>query len=69
MTNPPGGPADRRKNLLLRSLIDDMMEQLRELQRHSGPWPQEERAKLEKDLERIMAQVRNQAFTGKPPAP
>jgi hypothetical protein len=64
MTSPPSGPpADRRKNLLLRTLIDDMMEQLRELQRHAGPWPPEERARLEADLERIMAQVRSQAFT------
>jgi hypothetical protein len=43
-------------------LIDDMMQQIRELHAHAGPWPAEERAKMEADLERIMAQVRNAAL-------
>jgi hypothetical protein len=54
--------AERRRNLLLRTLIDDMMTQLRELQRHAGPWPPEERARVEADLERIMRQVRGEAL-------
>lgn len=53
---------ERRRNLLFRSLIDEMMGQFRELQSHSGPWPAEERARAEADLERIMNQVRNEAF-------
>lgn len=53
---------ERRRNLLFRSLIDEMIGQFRELQSHAGPWPAEERARAEADLERIMSQVRNEAF-------
>ena len=53
---------ERRKNELLRLLINEMMQQIRELHAHAGPWPAEERAKMEADLERIMAQVRNAAL-------
>ena len=59
---PPPGIPDRRRDPLFRSLIDDMMQQLRELRAHAGPWPAEERARVEADLERIMAQVRNAAL-------
>ena len=55
------GP-DRRRDPLFRSLIDEMMQQIRELRAHAGPWPEEERARVEADLERIMAQVRNAAL-------
>ena len=66
MNTPPGQPPiERRKNLLLRTLIDEMLAQVRELQHHSGPIPAEERARLEADLERIMSQVRSQAFVPK----
>ena len=54
--------ADRRRDPLFRSLIDEMMQQIRELRAHAGPWPAEERARVEADLERIMAQVRNAAL-------
>lgn len=57
----PGG-AERRRNLLLRTLIDEMLGQLRELRAHSGPWPAGERARAEADLERIMSQVRAEAI-------
>lgn len=53
--------AERRKNVLFRSLIDEMMVQFRELKSHSGPWPDEERARAEADLERIMSRVRAEA--------
>lgn len=53
---------ERRRDLLLRSLIDDMIQQIRELRAHAGPWPPDERALVEADLERIMAQVRNAAL-------
>ena len=59
---PPPGVPDRRRDPLFRSLIDDMMQQIRELRAHSGPWPSDERARIEADLERIMAQVRNAAL-------
>jgi hypothetical protein len=49
---------ERRKNELLRMLINEMMAQIRELQQHEGPWPAEERERAERDLERIMQQVR-----------
>ena len=39
-----------------------MMQQIRELRTHAGPWPPDERAKVEADLERIMAHVRNAAL-------
>jgi hypothetical protein len=54
---------ERRRNLLLRELVDDMLVQLRELQRHAGPLSAEERARLEDDLERIMTKVRLAAFS------
>ena len=56
------GGAERRRDPLFRSLIDDMMQQIRELRAHAGPWPPDERAQVEADLERIMAQVRNAAL-------
>lgn len=59
---PPPGVDERRRDPLFRSLIDDMMHQLRELRAHAGPWPAEERARMEADLERIMSQVRNAAL-------
>lgn len=58
----PDSAPDRRRDPLFRSLIDDMMQQIRELRSHAGPWPTEERARVEADLERIMAQVRNAAL-------
>jgi hypothetical protein len=58
----PPGVEDRRRDPLFRSLIDDMMQQIRELRTHAGPWPPDERARVEADLERIMAQVRNAAL-------
>ena len=53
---------DRRRDPLFRSLIDEMMQQIRELRAHAGPWPPDERAQVEADLERIMEQVRNAAL-------
>jgi hypothetical protein len=61
-TGEPKRP--QRTNLLLRGLIDEMIGQLRELQRHAGPLPAAERARLEADLERIMSRVRTEAFKG-----
>lgn len=52
---------ERRKNALLRLLINEMMQQIRELQQHDEPWPEAERAKVEGDLARIMLQVRGAA--------
>jgi hypothetical protein len=46
-------------------LIDEMLEQVRELHRHAGPWPEAEREAAEAALERIMTQVRSEASTRK----
>ena len=66
----PGAPGpvareERRQNPLLRMLIDEMLEQVRELHRHSGPWPEAEREAAEAALERIMTQVRSEAAAKK----
>ena len=53
---------ERRKNDLLRLLINEMMQQIRELQAHQGPWPTDERERVERDLDRIMEQVRGAAM-------
>ena len=60
---PPGD--ERRHNPLLRMLIDEMLEQVRELHRHAGPWPEAEREAAEAALERIMTQVRSEASSKK----
>ena len=54
--------AERRRNLFLRSLIDEMLAQVRELQQHAGPWPPDERARAEEALARIMSQVLSEAL-------
>ncbi len=53
---------ERRRDDLFRTLIDDLMQQLRELRAHGGAWPPDERIRAEADLERIMAQVRRAAL-------
>jgi hypothetical protein len=58
--SPPG---ERRSNLVLRALIDEMLERVRELNRSSGNWTAEERARAEAELESIMARVRRVAAT------
>jgi hypothetical protein len=61
MTHEPDEKREQRQNLLLRMLINEMLDQVREMHRHSGPWPTEERATAEAALERIMTQVRAEA--------
>jgi hypothetical protein len=50
-----------RKNLLLRMLINEMLEQVRDIQRHGGPWNADERERAEQTLDRVMEQVRSEA--------
>ncbi len=50
-----------RKNLLLRMLINEMLDQVRDMQQHAGPWDASERERAEQTLERIMGQVRAEA--------
>jgi hypothetical protein len=63
--NPPESGSDqqrksseRRSNLVLRSLIDEMLERVRELNRKATDWTPDDRARAEADLESIMARVR-----------
>ena len=65
-----GGPGDRpsaddrRVRTGLRALVDEMMAQLR-LAAASDAWTDEERARAEADLARIMGQVRDETFRGR----
>lgn len=54
---------DRRSNLVLRALIDEMLERVRELNRNTGVWNGDERARAEAELDGIMARVRRIAST------
>lgn len=55
---------DRRSQLALRALIDEMLQQVRELNRHAASWDPDEREKAEQQLEMIMARVRDEASRG-----
>ncbi|GAC1649072.1 MAG: hypothetical protein NVS4B3_05530 [Gemmatimonadaceae bacterium] len=52
---------DRRSNLVLRALIDEMLERVREMNRNVGSWTADARAHAEADLDAIMARVRRVA--------
>lgn len=52
---------ERRSNLVLRALIDEMLDQVRELNRTTGGQDAEDRAKAEAQLDSIMARVRRVA--------
>lgn len=53
--------SERRSNLVLRALIDEMLERVRELNRSSGSWIGDDRARAEAELDSIMARVRRVA--------
>lgn len=53
--------SNRRNNLVLRALIDEMLERVRELNRVNAVWSTEERARAEAELDAIMARVRRVA--------
>lgn len=59
---------DRRSNLGLRRLIDEMLDQLRSAA-NQELWTPEERSRAEADLARIMASVREEAMAAGRPAP
>ena len=52
---------DRRSNLVLRALIDEMLERVRELNRRAETWSSTDRARAEAELDSIMARVRRVA--------
>ena len=55
-----GPPNERRQNLALRELIDEMLASIRHATQGSL-WTSEERTQYERELAMIMARVRNQA--------
>ena len=52
--------SDRRSNVELRELIDQMLQRVREIHRNNPRWDSSERARAEADLESIMARVRRE---------
>jgi hypothetical protein len=56
-----GSGDDRRSNLVLRALIDEMLERVRDMNRNTGVWSFEERSRAEAELDSIMARVRRVA--------
>lgn len=56
-----GAGDDRRSNLVLRALIDEMLERVRDINRNTGVWSGEDRARAEAELDSIMARVRRVA--------
>jgi hypothetical protein len=52
---------ERRANLVLRALIDEMLERVRELNRNHLIWSSDEIARKEADLAALMARVRKAA--------
>jgi hypothetical protein len=56
-----GGGDDRRSNLILRALIDEMLERVREMNRNTGIWTSADRERAEAELDSIMARVRRVA--------
>jgi len=59
--SPLNAGSDRRANPALRSLIDEMMLRLRELNRNAGTWSTTDHARAQAELDVIMARVRRAA--------
>ena len=58
---PTQTPGERRRNVALRRLIDEMLGQVRHMHTAASLWTPEERAQAEAELEMIMARVRREA--------
>lgn len=56
----------RRSNFVLRALIDEMLDQVRELDRTSATMSDEQRTAAETALDQLMARVRRAALKGAP---
>jgi hypothetical protein len=52
---------ERRSNEVLRALVTEMLERVRQLDRHATAWTPAERAQAESELEAIMQRVRSEA--------
>jgi hypothetical protein len=68
MTDSDEFPIHRRSNMVLRTLIDEMLERVRELNRNTAVWTSTERSRAEAELEAIMARVRRVAAQNSPTA-
>lgn len=65
MTEPATPNYDkRRSNFVLRALIDEMLEQVRELDRNSASMSAPAREEAERGLDQLMARVRRAAMKG-----
>jgi hypothetical protein len=53
--------SERRANLELRAVIDEMLERVRDFRRLTGVWTPAERNRAEYELERIMDSLRHTA--------
>lgn len=53
---------ERRSNVVLRALVNEMLDRVRDLSRRTEAWTPEERAQAEADLEMIMERVRQEAM-------
>jgi hypothetical protein len=58
--DPP--PVERRTNLELRQVIEDMLDRIRDFRRLSNEWNAEERARAERELEKLMVRLRETAI-------
>lgn len=61
-TRQQGAAGERRSNVVLRALVNEMLDRVRDLSRRTEVWTPEERAQAEADLEMIMERVRQEAM-------
>jgi len=54
----------RRSNFVLRALVDEMLDQVRAIDRRSATMNAEERALAEQELDALMTRVRRAALKG-----
>jgi hypothetical protein len=59
--SPDQTTQDRRSHLELRAVIDEMLERIRDYRVLTGAWTPEERAQAERELDAIMARIRDAA--------
>jgi len=62
-SGPAPSASERRTNVALRELVDEMMSSIRAAAHHEL-WTAEERAQYERELSTIMARVRTEALKG-----
>lgn len=63
------GPTERRRNVALRALIEEMLGQVRAMHGHAALWRPAERAQAEAALAAVMERIRTQAAEAGPTPP